>query len=132
MSNPENVSKGLIMLVDDDENLLEGMAEVLQFVQYEVISAENGKQALEVLRASSRVPDVIVSDIMMPYMDGFVLLEEVRKEPAWMHIPFLFLTARDDFGRKASLFEYLTKPFDAEDLILTIEGILKQHQKIDD
>lgn len=77
-------AKGLIMVVEDDLNLLEGIQTVLELEHYEVISVENGKQALETLRACMKLPDLIVSDIMMPHMNGLELLREVRKERAWI------------------------------------------------
>jgi two-component system sensor histidine kinase/response regulator len=131
------VSKGLIMVVEDDLNLLEGIQTVLELEHYEVISVENGKQALETLRAHTRQPDLIVSDIMMPHMNGLELLREVRKERAWIRIPFIFLTAlseRPDIhrGKMLGVDDYLTKPFDAEDLIVAVDSRLRRHHALNE
>ena len=83
----DQIFKARILIVEDDLNLLEGIQTVLELDNYSVISVENGKQALAVLRESTVPPDLIVSDIMMPQMDGIQLLREVRKVPAWIKIP---------------------------------------------
>ncbi len=130
-------AKGLIMVVEDDLNLLEGIQTVLELEHYEVISVENGKQALETLRACMKLPDLIVSDIMMPHMNGLELLREVRKERAWIRIPFIFLTALSEKpdihrGKMLGVDDYLTKPFDAEDLIIAVDSRLSRHRALND
>ncbi|MBE2272036.1 MAG: response regulator, partial [Anaerolinea sp.] len=133
----EFIAKGLILVVEDDLNLLEGIQTVLELENYEVISVENGRQALEVLKSTPRTPDLIVSDIMMPYMNGIELLREVRKERAWLKIPFIFLTALSEKpdihrGKMLGVDDYLTKPFDAEDLIIAVQSRLSRHRALND
>ncbi len=125
--------KATLLVVEDDIHLLEGIRTVLELEQYRVITAENGEQALNVLNSSPVPPDLIVSDIMMPRMDGIQLLNEVRKNQAWLSIPFIFLTARSEKsdvvrGKRLGVDEYLVKPFDADDLLLAIESRLKRSE----
>ena len=109
-----------ILLVEDDSLLLEVMSNILEAEGYEVYPAVNGKGALAIILDVK--PDLIVSDIMMPEMDGFELLESVRVMPSGVTTPFLFLSARTeraDVNRARSLGvdDYLFKPFDAPELI---------------
>ncbi|MEO8394793.1 MAG: response regulator, partial [Chloroflexota bacterium] len=131
----DKIFKARILIVEDDLNLLEGIQTVLELDDYSVISVENGKQALAVLRESSVLPDLIVSDIMMPQMDGIQLLREVRKVPLWIKIPFIFLTARSEKsdiqrGKQLGVDDYLVKPFDADDLLIAVESRLNRHKGI--
>ncbi|MCC6804744.1 MAG: response regulator [Anaerolineae bacterium] len=129
--------KARILVVEDEINLLEGIQTVLELDRYSVISVENGKQALEVLSTSAVPPDLIVSDIMMPQMDGIQLLREVRKVPEWIKIPFIFLTARSEKsdiqrGKQLGVDDYLIKPFDADDLLIAVESRLNRHRMLND
>ncbi|MBL8131314.1 MAG: hybrid sensor histidine kinase/response regulator [Anaerolineae bacterium] len=123
-----------ILVVEDDLNLLEGIQTVLELDHYAVVCAENGVQAVEVLR-STPLPDLIVSDIMMPQMDGIELLKAVRAVPEWVRIPFIFLTARGERqdiqrGKQLGVDDYLVKPFDAEDLVSTIRNKLRRWEDL--
>ncbi len=109
-----------ILLVEDDALLLEVMCNILEAEGFEIHPANNGKQALDLFVNS--MPDLIISDIMMPEMDGFELLQSVRNLPNGVTVPFLFLSARTeraDVSRARSLGvdDYLFKPFDAPELI---------------
>ncbi|MFQ3566810.1 MAG: hybrid sensor histidine kinase/response regulator [Aggregatilineales bacterium] len=128
-------TKASILVVEDDQHLLEGISTVLELEGYEVHTAENGQQALNWLRAAARPPDLIVSDIMMPVLDGLQLLTEVRREPAWLSIPFIFLTALGEKidiqrGKRNGVDDYLVKPFDAADLVVAVEARLKRTQAL--
>jgi len=106
-------------------------------MKFEVLMAENGVQALEVLRSQIAPPDLIVSDIMMPKMDGITFLKEVRKEPIWFAIPFIFLTAK---GEKADQYrglglgaeDYIVKPYDPNDLLVKIKARLRRYSGLND
>lgn len=131
------MSRARILIVEDDVNLLEGVQTVLELDGYSVICADNGANALNVLRSERELPDLIVSDIMMPHMDGIQLLREVRKEPAWVSIPFIFLTARSEKtdvrrGKQLGVDDYLIKPFDADDLLIAVESRLNRQKAIDE
>ncbi len=113
-----------LLLVEDDPSLQEGVRDLLEIADFEyeiiVLTADDGVSALEIMRTVE--PDIIVSDIMMPRMGGFELLSEVRRNPDWVHVPFIFVTAK---GKKQDILEgrlsgaemYITKPFDSAELI---------------
>jgi two-component system, sensor histidine kinase and response regulator len=130
--------KAKILVVEDDIHLLAGIRDILELEAYSVLTAQNGRQALEVLRSDPNgTPDLIVSDIMMPYLDGFQFLEEVRKEDRWVTVPFIFLTAKGEKadmnkGKQLGVDDYLTKPFDADDLLVAVASRLKRHKRITD
>ena len=119
--------KKRLLIVEDDARLLEAIAACLEQENYEVMTARNGGDAL--LRIAETIPDLIVSDIMMPGGDGFALARHVRSNARTDLIPIIFLTARDereDFikGLRAGVDAYLTKPFEPEELLASIVNIL--------
>ncbi|HVO69887.1 MAG TPA: response regulator, partial [Aggregatilineaceae bacterium] len=127
------MSKPRILVVEDDRHLIEGIREILEINGYEVMTANNGEAGLEVLRSYAIPPDLIVSDIMMPRMDGYDFCKEVRSLDKWAVIPFIFLTAkgeRDDIKRGKSLGvdDYVVKPFDAEELLIVVKAKLETQQ----
>lgn len=129
------MTKAPILVVEDDINLLEGIRTVLELEGYRVLTAENGEHALDVLQHASQLPELVVSDIMMPHMDGIQLLKEIRKVPGWLTIPFIFLTARSEKadiqrGKQLGVDDYLIKPFDADDLLIAVESRLNRHRAL--
>ncbi len=128
--------KPTILVVEDDLHLLEGIREILEINGYEVWTAANGEAGLSELQAHRRPPDLIVSDIMMPRMDGYDFFETVRAEAAWVHIPFIFLTAkgeREDIkrGKRMGAEDYIVKPFDADELLVAISAKLHRRKQIE-
>ncbi len=112
------------MVVDDHSALLAGVRCILETEGYTVLTATDGKQALQVMEEEA-CPDLIVSDIMMPRMDGYAFLEAVRTRPEWMRIPFVFLTARKDSEevlqeKNLKVEGFITKPFAPQDLVSTV------------
>jgi len=128
------MDKAKILVVEDEPNLLLGIRDILELDEYEVVTAKHGREALEILNeAGEHLPDLIVSDIMMPYMDGLELLKVVRQNQVWVTIPFIFLTARGEKrdvhdGKKLGVDDYLIKPFDADDLLVAVEAKLRRKQ----
>jgi putative two-component system response regulator len=123
-----------ILLVEDESLLLEVMCNILEAEGYEVHPAANGKIALEIL--ANFKPDLIISDIMMPEMDGFEFLASVRDMPNGITTPFLFLSAltgRADVNRARSLGvdDYLFKPFDAPELINAVRSRLDRRRVVE-
>ena len=119
------------VLVVEDNKTLRRLLEYRLGKVYDVAVAENGQRALAAIE--ERVPDLIVSDIMMPVMDGFALLAALRTDPATQAIPFIFLTAKsDDLSRQKGLRkgvdDYLTKPFDVDRLITRVGQIVQRSQ----
>ena len=129
-------TKTRILVVEDDVHLLSGIRDILELEEYDVITARDGKDGLRMLAENpDNPPDVIVSDIMMPHLDGFGLLEEVRKQDRWISVPFIFLTAKGEKhdrhrGSMLGADVYLTKPFDAEDLLVAVDSSLARHRNI--
>jgi len=123
-----------ILLVEDDAPLLEVMHSILEAEGYEVCPAVNGRNALD-LFVSVR-PNLVVSDIMMPEMNGFELLKSVRVIPEGVTVPFLFLSARTersdvDRARSLGVDDYLFKPFDASELINAVRARLDRRRVIE-
>ncbi|HLO43083.1 MAG TPA: response regulator [Leadbetterella sp.] len=118
-----------ILLIEDNHEIRENTAEILELDGYEVITAENGKIGVET--AASAKPDLIICDIMMPVLDGYSVLHLLSKNPDTENIPFIFLTAkadRQDFrkGMEMGADDYITKPFDDVDLLNAIESRFKK------
>ncbi|MDX1530752.1 MAG: SpoIIE family protein phosphatase, partial [Rhodothermales bacterium] len=119
------------VLVVEDNHTLRRLLEYRLGKHYDVRSAQHGEEALA--RVEEAAPDLIVSDIMMPKMDGFALLDALRKNEHTRAIPFIFLTAKaDDPSRLKGLGEgvddYITKPFDIDFLLTRIERLLERAQ----
>jgi two-component system sensor histidine kinase/response regulator len=123
------MAKPIILLVEDDLALLNGMCDTLEMVGYRTVSATNGQEALTAL-AEVR-PDLIISDIMMPEMDGYDFHQAVSSDSEMATIPFIFLTAKSDQadvrkGLRDGVDAYLIKPFDLEDLLIHVENKLRR------
>jgi CheY-like chemotaxis protein/CRP-like cAMP-binding protein len=118
-----------VLVIDDNPDIRENTAEILELAGYKTFTAENGKKGVEV--AQHEKPDVIVCDIMMPELDGYGVLHLLRKNADTEHIPFVFLTAkteRSDFrkGMEMGADDYITKPFEDIELLNAIEVRLKK------
>ncbi len=127
--------KPLILLVDDNEEILYNLQIILKANNYDTIIAKNGKEALEVLTRTKKTPDLIISDIVMPEMNGYDFFKEVSKNPFWNLVPFIFLSGKsapDDirFGKTLGIDDYLTKPFEEADLLAIIAGKINRSKKI--
>jgi phosphoserine phosphatase RsbU/P len=117
------------ILVVEDEHTLRRLLEYRLSKQYAVRTAANGEEALE--RVNETPPDLIISDIMMPKMDGFALQASLQQEKDTRAIPFIFLTAKADDnsrlkGMRTGVDDYITKPFDIEQLLTRIERLLER------
>ena len=115
-----------ILIVDDDKDLRFNLSCILKEEGHEVIAAADGKQALKALALSA--PDLVLLDVRLPGMDGVELLEEMKKIEK--NLPIIMLTAYSDVksavkAMKLGAFDYITKPFDNEELILSIKRALQ-------
>jgi CRP-like cAMP-binding protein/CheY-like chemotaxis protein len=124
--------KKSILIIEDNNDIREGTAEILELSGYQVLQAENGKIGVE--KAVTHKPDLILCDIMMPELDGYGVLYLLSKNPETDAIPFIFLTAkaeRPDFrkGMEMGADDYLTKPFDDVELLNAIESRFSKKQK---
>ncbi|MGZ4034589.1 MAG: response regulator, partial [Bacteroidia bacterium] len=120
-----------ILLIEDNKDVRENTAEILELAQYSVVTAKNGKEGVEL--AQKEKPDLIICDIMMPILDGHGALHLLSKNEETASIPFIFLTAkaeRSDFrkGMEMGADDYLTKPFDDVELLNAIESRLKKNE----
>lgn len=85
-----------LLVVEDDVHLLQGIRDILEIEGYRVLMASSGVEGLETLKSLPTPPDLIISDIMMPRMDGYQFFEAVRANEEWVDIPFVFLTAKGE------------------------------------
>jgi two-component system sensor histidine kinase/response regulator len=125
--------KTSVLIVEDEKHIRETILEILEISNYEVVSAENGIKALEILE--NYTPNIIICDIMMPQLSGTELLAKIRSNKKTKDIPFLFLTAkvaREDQRTAMDLGadDYITKPFKATELITAIDSRLKRFESL--
>jgi DNA-binding NarL/FixJ family response regulator len=118
-----------LLVVDDEPNLLRAVAVVLRGEGFEVATARNGREAI--IQIARSVPDLVVSDIRMPVMDGYALARHLRGASHTSLVPVVFLTAKDDTndrieGFRSGVDAYLTKPFEPDELVAVIQGILER------
>jgi sigma-B regulation protein RsbU (phosphoserine phosphatase) len=118
-----------ILIVDDEPFNVDYLEQELEDLDYETVSAFNGREALE--RVAAETPDVILLDIMMPIMDGFAVLEQLKAEPDWRNIPVIIISAMTDMesiirGIALGAEEYLPKPFNEVLLQARIEASLEK------
>jgi len=109
----------VVLLVDDEQSLLKATSVGLKDRGFTVHTADSGELAIQAIR--SLKPSIVVSDLAMPGMNGFELYQEVKKEAEYKLLPFVFLTAVDDFyakkfGKQLGGAAYLTKPVDLDEL----------------
>jgi DNA-binding NarL/FixJ family response regulator len=121
-----------LLVVDDEPNLLRAVAACLKAEDYEVSTARSGYEAL--MQLAEAVPDLIISDIRMPGMDGYKLARQLRGSPRTALVPIVFLTAKDETadrieGFRAGIDAYLTKPFEPDELIAVVNGILSRVER---
>ncbi|MFN8411595.1 MAG: response regulator [Anaerolineales bacterium] len=124
-------SKPTILIVDDEPAIRMGLAATIGRHGYTVVTAKDGSDGLEKAREIS--PDVIVSDVMMPGVNGFEMRKQLSLEPTLASIPFIFLTARTASedrvaGIRSGADDYVTKPFVTEELVARIEAVLRRVQ----
>ncbi|WP_442591203.1 hybrid sensor histidine kinase/response regulator transcription factor [Pedobacter sp. AW31-3R] len=122
----------LVLIVEDNDDLRKFLWNQLSD-NYRVITAENGLQGLK--KAKEFLPDIILSDIMMPEMDGIEMLDKIRNEMSTSHIPVILLTARSTIAHKIRGLDYgadayITKPFETDFLRVSIESLIKQRKRI--
>lgn len=131
---PVNIASGLpsILIVEDNLDIQQYLTACLE-KHYQVIIAQNGQEGIDM--ALEVVPELIVSDVMMPIKDGFELCDFLKNDERTSHIPIILLTARSGYkakisGLKKGADAYLTKPFEPEELLVRLEQLLQLRQKL--
>jgi signal transduction histidine kinase len=128
-----------ILVVEDDPYLREGLCDLIELTEkpfdLRTINASNGAHALQVM-AETR-PDLIISDIMMPVMDGYEFLRKVRSNPDWVQIPFVFLTAKGEEkdihrGLQMGVEDYITKPYNSDVIMSMVAVLLRRYYQVQD
>ena len=120
-----------ILIIEDNKDLRENTAEILELAGYEVLIAENGEKGI--IKAKQFKPNLIVCDIMMPKMDGYMVLQKLGEDSITAGIPFIFMTAKTNradvrFGMNLGADDYLTKPFEEKELLDAIDCRLKKNE----
>lgn len=118
-----------LLIIEDSDDVRENMKEILELSNYQVITARNGKEGLEV--AQKNIPDIILCDVMMPLLDGYGVLRGLSNNPTTKNIPFIFVTAKSDksdfrIGMDLGADDYLTKPFNGNDLLSLVNARIKK------
>jgi DNA-binding response OmpR family regulator len=120
-----------VLLIEDNPDIRENTSEILALANYDVITAENGKEG--VMKAQEQNPDLIICDIMMPELDGYGVLHILSQKKETAQIPFIFLTAKTEKsdlrkGMELGADDYLTKPFDDSELLNAVAIRLRKHE----
>jgi two-component system, sensor histidine kinase and response regulator len=123
-----------ILVVEDDPAVLDVLKEMLETAGFRVATGKNGVQGLAALAASR--PDLVISDISMPEMDGYRFYEAVRAHAQWVGLPFIFLTGKGDDdeireGRRLGVDDYLVKPVREADLLVAVRARLDRHAALE-
>ena len=133
MKEINTINTKQLMLVDDDPNLILLVKDYLEFRGYQVITAGNGREALDLLE--EQIPDLIICDVMMPEMDGYSLVQHIRENSTIEWVPVLFLSAKGQSqdrvkGLNTGADVYIVKPFEPEELVAQVESSLKQASRL--
>lgn len=117
-----------ILVIDDEQDIVESLKFVLEAEGYECYTAFNGEDGLK--RAKELVPDLIMLDIMMPKMNGYKISRLLKFDNKYKDIPIIMLTARSQeedklIGQETGANEYITKPFELDEVIATVNNYLK-------
>jgi len=125
-----NIPTGPLLVVEDVPNVLELLDVTLRFKGYPVITARNGQEALD--KIAKEHPSLVITDILMPKMDGYALAHRIRTDPQTTDIPIIFLSATyvtpedKDFAVSLGAARFIEKPIDTEEFLLTIAELLTQ------
>ena len=121
-----------LLVIDDERDLLQAVAVCLRSQGYDVTTAQSGAEGL--LRIAENLPDLVISDIRMPGMDGYTLTRQLRSTPRTDLIPIVFLTAKDQTsdrieGFRSGVDVYITKPFEPDELLAVVANIIARVQR---
>jgi DNA-binding response OmpR family regulator len=122
-----------IVVIEDKQTLLKEILTILSYEGFNVVGASNGQAGLQLIQEQK--PDLIISDIMMPGLDGYGVLEALRQDPETATIPLIFLTAKAEKsfmrqGMELGADDYLTKPFTTDELLAAVRARLARHRAL--
>ncbi|TNE79058.1 MAG: response regulator [Bacteroidetes bacterium] len=122
-----------ILLVEDEADIRENLAELFENRSFTVFTAENGSVGYE--KAREIIPDLIISDVIMPVMDGFEMLDAIKKDARTMHLPVILLTAKGMLESKVKGLEigaddYVTKPFEFDELLARARSAINNRKRV--
>lgn len=128
------IRERLVLVADDSEYIRDHLAQGLRDVGFQVVVAENGKEALDIL-ARARKPDLVVCDVHMPHLDGLAVLQAMQKSPDLRHIPYVAISSEDSRAAMRRLLQhgaaaFMVKPFNVEQLVITAEKLLSDQFQI--
>lgn len=127
------LNKRKVVLIVEDEREIQTLLNEMLKEKYKILTASNGVEALEIIETN--IPDIIISDVMMPEMDGLELCRKIKKNPKTCHIPFILLTAKSSVihrieGLESGANSYIPKPFYPEHLLVRIQKLLEEKELI--
>lgn len=116
----------LIVIIEDQTSIRENLKDIFELNDYKTIAVSNALEGLNVIYQNN--PDMVVTDVMMPDMSGFEMVERIRSNSAYAHIPIIFLTAKTAFedkmfGLNLGAVDYITKPFDVKELLQKVKNL---------
>lgn len=122
-----------ILVVDDDLTLRKVLQNSLEQKGYQVVAVGSGKDALAIFDRD--VPDIIISDVSMPEMDGYEFCRQLRSQPSGKLIPFIFLSAKNELndrvqGHSIGADSYISKPFEMKELLANIEALIERSRRV--
>jgi EAL domain-containing protein (putative c-di-GMP-specific phosphodiesterase class I)/DNA-binding response OmpR family regulator len=122
-----------ILVIEDESDIRDNITEILNLSQFKAIAAQNGREGLSI--ALEQLPDLIICDLMMPFMDGYTVLTALRSNPKTASIPLIFLTARAEMdgmrhGMELGADDYLVKPFTSKRLLKAIDTRFERHTEM--
>lgn len=122
-----------VLVVDDDSILRTVLKHTLEQRGYQVYTVRSGKEGLTAFEQN--IPDLVISDVSMPEMDGFEFCRQLRSQPSGQLVPFIFLSAKTDLdhriqGHSSGADDYLTKPFEMKELLAKIEALLERSRRV--
>jgi two-component system alkaline phosphatase synthesis response regulator PhoP len=127
--------RSYILIVDDDPDILEGIVTILESQPYRLATARDGKKCMEMI--TQEIPDLLILDLLMPRMDGWGVIREMRSEPRYAHVPIMVLTTviedasrrryELETGMAMDIQDYVQKPANPINLLQRVEKLLKIH-----
>ena len=122
-----------LLLIDDDPNLILLAKDYLEFNGYQVTTANHGAEAMKILEQET--PDLIICDVMMPEMDGYTFVQEIRKNPRLDWLPVIFLSAKGQSqdrikGLSQGADVYMVKPFEPDELVAQVQSTINQSMRL--